>query len=204
MGRWSLSRREFVRTGLLGATGGAWIGTLGDAIAGGGGGAAAAAAADPVKGPVIFWSRETFNNGARQPLLQGARGGVRQAESRGRPSSCQALLPWPPASGRLHELCSNANAATREPRRRYDTHRRHIEAEVDGLAVSCLYLPNNGNPAPGLTYKLLVPRLLSHKSARGAATWYYVLSGFDTPSTTSVSPSTTKATGRNGLARPTR
>ena len=51
----------------------------------------------------------------------------------------------------------------------YDTHRRYIEAEVDGLAVSCLYLPNNGNPAPGLTYNLLVrsapqPQVSSRRS----------------------------------------
>jgi multiple sugar transport system substrate-binding protein len=65
MKRWTLSRREFVRAGLAGAAGGAWIGTLGDAVR-----ARAAAAADPVKGPISFWSRETFNNGARQPLLK--------------------------------------------------------------------------------------------------------------------------------------
>src|SRR5438874_9523143 len=65
MVRWSLSRREFVRAGLLGATGGAWIGALGDAVR-----ARNAAAADPVRGPITFWSRETFNNGARQPLLK--------------------------------------------------------------------------------------------------------------------------------------
>src|SRR5215472_6690310 len=36
-----------------------------------------------------------------------------------------------------------------------DTHSRYIEAEVDGLVVGCLYLPN-GNPAPGpkFDYKL--------------------------------------------------
>ncbi|TIQ43937.1 exodeoxyribonuclease III [Mesorhizobium sp.] len=36
-----------------------------------------------------------------------------------------------------------------------DTHRRYIEAEVDGLVVGCLYLPN-GNPSPGpkFDYKL--------------------------------------------------
>jgi ABC-type glycerol-3-phosphate transport system substrate-binding protein len=65
MKRWTLSRRDFVRTGLAGAAGGAWIGTLGDAVR-----ARNAAAADPVKGPITFWSRETFNNGARQPLLK--------------------------------------------------------------------------------------------------------------------------------------
>lgn len=36
-----------------------------------------------------------------------------------------------------------------------DTHSRYIEAEVEGLIVGCLYLPN-GNPAPGpkFDYKL--------------------------------------------------
>jgi len=36
-----------------------------------------------------------------------------------------------------------------------DLHSRYIEAEVDGIVVGCLYLPN-GNPAPGpkLDYKL--------------------------------------------------
>jgi multiple sugar transport system substrate-binding protein len=75
-----MSRREFVRAGLLGATvgaatggaaaggaaiGGAWIGRLGDALR-----ARDARAADAVRGPITFWSRETFNNGARQPLLK--------------------------------------------------------------------------------------------------------------------------------------
>ncbi|ESY76598.1 exodeoxyribonuclease III [Mesorhizobium sp. LNHC221B00] len=36
-----------------------------------------------------------------------------------------------------------------------DTHSRYIEAEIDGLVIGCLYLPN-GNPAPGpkFDYKL--------------------------------------------------
>ena len=36
-----------------------------------------------------------------------------------------------------------------------DEHSRYIEAEVSGLVVGCLYLPN-GNPAPGpkFDYKL--------------------------------------------------
>jgi exodeoxyribonuclease-3 len=36
-----------------------------------------------------------------------------------------------------------------------DTHSRYIEAEVDGITVGCLYVPN-GNPAPGprFDYKL--------------------------------------------------
>ena len=66
MSRSSLSRRAFVRSGLAGVTGGAWIGAaLGNAVR-----PRVARAADPVKGPITFWSRETFNNGARQPLLK--------------------------------------------------------------------------------------------------------------------------------------
>jgi exodeoxyribonuclease III len=48
-----------------------------------------------------------------------------------------------------------------------DIHSRYIEAEVAGLVVSCLYLPN-GNPAPGpkFDYKLAwLDRLIAH--ARG-------------------------------------
>jgi len=54
-----------------------------------------------------------------------------------------------------------ARGATPKERRRVlpgdpdDLHSRYIEAEVDGIVVGCLYLPN-GNPAPGpkLDYKL--------------------------------------------------
>ena len=45
-----------------------------------------------------------------------------------------------------------------------DLHSRYIEADIDGLTVGCLYLPN-GNPAPGpkFTYKLgWFKRLRSH------------------------------------------
>ncbi|PBB65956.1 exodeoxyribonuclease III [Mesorhizobium sp. WSM4312] len=45
-----------------------------------------------------------------------------------------------------------------------DTHSRYLEAEVDGLIVGCLYLPN-GNPAPGpkFEYKLRwFDRLIAH------------------------------------------
>jgi exodeoxyribonuclease-3 len=45
-----------------------------------------------------------------------------------------------------------------------DTHSRYIEADVDGLVVGCLYLPN-GNPAPGpkFGYKLRwFDRLISY------------------------------------------
>lgn len=41
------------------------------------------------------------------------------------------------------------------PGDRNDTHSRYLEADIDGLRVGCLYLPN-GNPAPGpkFDYKL--------------------------------------------------
>lgn len=45
-----------------------------------------------------------------------------------------------------------------------DTHSRYIEAEIDGLIVGCLYLPN-GNPAPGPRYDYKMrwfERLTSH------------------------------------------
>jgi exodeoxyribonuclease-3 len=45
-----------------------------------------------------------------------------------------------------------------------DSHSRYIEANIDGLTVGCLYLPN-GNPAPGpkFDYKLRwFDRLISH------------------------------------------
>ncbi len=47
-----------------------------------------------------------------------------------------------------------------------DSHSRYIEAEIDGLIVGCLYLPN-GNPAPGpkFDYKLRwFDRLTTHAS----------------------------------------
>jgi ABC-type glycerol-3-phosphate transport system substrate-binding protein len=65
MKRRTLSRREFVRAGLVGVAGATGIGSLHGAVP-----ARRAWAADPVKGPIAFWSRETFNNGARQPLLR--------------------------------------------------------------------------------------------------------------------------------------
>lgn len=48
-----------------------------------------------------------------------------------------------------------------------DEHSRYIEAEIDGLIVGCLYLPN-GNPAPGpkFDYKLAwFKRLTKHAKA---------------------------------------
>ncbi len=48
-----------------------------------------------------------------------------------------------------------------------DSHSRYIEAEIDGLIVGCLYLPN-GNPAPGpkFDYKLAwFRRLTKHAKA---------------------------------------
>ncbi|HEY7897756.1 MAG TPA: exodeoxyribonuclease III [Gemmatimonadaceae bacterium] len=47
-----------------------------------------------------------------------------------------------------------------------DLHSRYIEADIDGVLVGCLYLPN-GNPAPGpkLDYKLAwMARLTTHAS----------------------------------------
>ncbi len=47
-----------------------------------------------------------------------------------------------------------------------DTHSRYIEAEVNGLVIGCLYLPN-GNPAPGpkFDYKMTwFQRLIDHAS----------------------------------------
>jgi exodeoxyribonuclease-3 len=48
-----------------------------------------------------------------------------------------------------------------------DLHSRYIEAEIDGVTVACLYLPN-GNPAPGLKfdYKLRWFRRLKGHAAR--------------------------------------
>jgi exodeoxyribonuclease-3 len=48
-----------------------------------------------------------------------------------------------------------------------DTHSRYIEANVDGLLIGCLYLPN-GNPAPGprFDYKLSwFDRLIAHAAS---------------------------------------
>jgi len=45
-----------------------------------------------------------------------------------------------------------------------DTHSRYIEADVDGMVIGCIYLPN-GNPAPGpkFDYKLAwFERLIGH------------------------------------------
>ena len=59
-----------------------------------------------------------------------------------------------------------------------DTHSRYIEAEVNGLVVGCLYLPN-GNPAPGpkFDYKLRwFDRLISYGQlllkARGSRVFF--------------------------------
>lgn len=48
-----------------------------------------------------------------------------------------------------------------------DLHSRYIEAEIDGITVGCLYLPN-GNPAPGprFDYKLLWFKRLTRHAAR--------------------------------------
>lgn len=60
-----------------------------------------------------------------------------------------------------------------------DTHSRYIEAEVGGLIVGCLYLPN-GNPAPGpkFDYKLgWFDRLIGYGKALLAAGTPTVLCG---------------------------
>lgn len=60
-----------------------------------------------------------------------------------------------------------------------DLHSRYIEAEVDGIRVGCLYLPN-GNPAPGpkLDYKLRwLERLTAHAAELFASGIPVVLTG---------------------------
>jgi len=60
-----------------------------------------------------------------------------------------------------------------------DIHSRYIEAEVDGIVVGCLYLPN-GNPAPGpkFDYKLRwFERLTAHAASLLASGRPVVLTG---------------------------
>lgn len=60
-----------------------------------------------------------------------------------------------------------------------DTHSRYLEAEIDGIVVGCLYLPN-GNPAPGprFDYKLnWFARLEDHARALLAESRPAVLCG---------------------------
>ena len=60
-----------------------------------------------------------------------------------------------------------------------DTHSRYIEADIDGLIVGCLYVPN-GNPAPGprFDYKLRwFERLTEHASGLLASGAPVVLAG---------------------------
>lgn len=60
-----------------------------------------------------------------------------------------------------------------------DTHSRYLEAEVDGLVVASIYLPN-GNPVPGpkFDYKLLwMERLIAHAATLLAAEEPVVLAG---------------------------
>ena len=60
-----------------------------------------------------------------------------------------------------------------------DTHSRYIEANVDGLVIGCLYLPN-GNPAPGpkFEYKLRwIDRLITHAAGLLASGEPVVLAG---------------------------
>jgi exodeoxyribonuclease-3 len=60
-----------------------------------------------------------------------------------------------------------------------DTHSRYIEAEVRGIVIGCLYLPN-GNPQPGpkFDYKLAwFERLIQHAAQLAAAGEPTVLAG---------------------------
>lgn len=60
-----------------------------------------------------------------------------------------------------------------------DSHSRYIEADIDGLIVGCLYLPN-GNPAPGpkFDYKLRwFDRLTTHAASLLASGAPVVLTG---------------------------
>jgi exodeoxyribonuclease-3 len=60
-----------------------------------------------------------------------------------------------------------------------DEHSRYIEAEVNGLIVGCLYLPN-GNPAPGpkYDYKLRwLARFLTHAASLAGSSSPVVLAG---------------------------
>jgi exodeoxyribonuclease III len=64
-------------------------------------------------------------------------------------------------------------------RRSGDLHSRYIEAEIDGLTIGCLYLPN-GNPAPGpkFDYKLAwFDRLAKHAKKLLASGKPVVLAG---------------------------
>jgi exodeoxyribonuclease III len=78
-----------------------------------------------------------------------------------------------------------ARGATPTERRRVlpgdpeDLHSRYIEAELDGVVIGCLYLPN-GNPAPGpkLDYKLAwFARLHAHAAELLASGEQVVLAG---------------------------
>ena len=60
-----------------------------------------------------------------------------------------------------------------------DSHSRYIEAEVGGLTIGCLYLPN-GNPAPGIKfdYKLMwFARLLVYAKAQLKSGKPFILAG---------------------------
>ncbi|GAB2889136.1 exodeoxyribonuclease III [Paraburkholderia jirisanensis] len=60
-----------------------------------------------------------------------------------------------------------------------DTHSRYLEADIDGLRVGCLYLPN-GNPQPGpkFEYKLAwFERLIAHANTLYASGRPVVLAG---------------------------
>ena len=75
--------------------------------------------------------------------------------------------------GKISEVC---RALPGDPE---DMHSRYIEAEVEGITVGCLYLPN-GNPAPGpkFDYKLSwFERLTAHAAGLYASGNPVVLTG---------------------------
>jgi exodeoxyribonuclease III len=79
-------------------------------------------------------------------------------------------------------LAKNADPVERQrglPGDPDDTHSRYIEADVNGIVVGCLYLPN-GNPQPGpkFDYKLAwFERLIKHAEVLYAAGEPVVLAG---------------------------
>lgn len=76
-------------------------------------------------------------------------------------------------SGQPQEVCRSL------PGDPDDVHSRYIEADVNGIRVACLYLPN-GNPAPGpkFDYKLRwFDRLISHAAGLLTSKMPIVLTG---------------------------
>ena len=85
-----------------------------------------------------------------------------------------------------------------------DTQSRYIEAAVQGVLISCLYLPN-GNPQPGpkFTYKLAwIERLITHAATLYAADLPVALAGDYNivPTDADIYPS--KSWAKNALVQP--